>query len=283
MSPNALYALVLVAAVGHASWNAMVKSSSDRLLMLASIRVVGLLAGLVVAGLVPLPSVESIPFLVAAAAAHYLYYALMLNAYRVGDMSQVYPIARGIAPLLVAFLASIFAGELLGPLSALAVLFISVGIFLLAWSGRTVNRQAVCFALLTGVAIAGYSFLSGLGIRKSQSLLGYIAWLEIATGVGMVSVAYVRRKSVLLEFARTKWQSGLIAGLLSVTGYAISLWAMSVLAMASVVALRETSVVFAAIIGSVFLREGFAGRRVAAAAVVVAGIVLLSVGAHPHA
>ena len=256
----------------------MVKSSSDRLLMLASIRLVGLLAGLIVAGLVPLPSVESVPFLVAAAVVHYLYYALLLNAYRVGDMSQVYPIARGIAPVLVAFLASLFAGEPVGQLATLAVFLISVGIFLFGWSGRTLNRKSVCFALLTGVAIAGYSFLSGLGIRKSQSLLGYVAWLEIATGVGMVLVAYVRRKAVLVEFARTEWQSGFIAGLLSVTGYAISLWAMSVLTLALVVALRETSVVFAAIIGSVFLHEGFARRRVAAAAVVVAGIVLLSLG-----
>ena len=278
MSLNALYALIVVAAFAHASWNAMVKSSSDRLLMLASIRLVGLLVGLIVAGLVPLPSVESVPFLVAAAVVHYLYYALLLNAYRVGDMSQVYPIARGIAPVLVALLASLFAGEPLGQLATLAVLLVSVGIFLLGWSGRTLNRKSVCFAILTGVAIAGYSFLSGLGIRKSQSLLGYVAWLEIATGVGMVLVAYVRRKAVLVEFARTEWQSGFIAGLLSVTGYAISLWAMSVLTLALVVALRETSVVFAAIIGSVFLHEGFARRRVAAAAVVVAGIVLLSLG-----
>jgi drug/metabolite transporter (DMT)-like permease len=259
----------------------MVKGSSDRLLLLASIRVVGLLAGLAVALAVPLPSVESIPFLLAAAAVHYLYYALMLNAYRVGDMSQVYPIARGIAPILVALLAALLAGEVLGPLSALAVLVLSAGIFVLALSGRTINRQAVVFALLTGGAIAGYSFLSGLGIRRSQSPFGYIAWLEIATGVGMASVAYVRRKSVLVAFARTQWRSGLIAGSLSVAGYAIALWAMSVLTMAPVVALRETSVVFAAIIGSVFLREGFAGRRVAAAATVLAGIVLLTV-AEPY-
>jgi drug/metabolite transporter (DMT)-like permease len=168
----------------------------------------------------------------------------------------------------------------LGPQSALAVLILSVGIILLALSGHTFNRQAVVLALLTGVTIAGYSFLSGLGIRKSQSLLAYIAWLEIATGLGMASVACVRRKSVLAEFARTQWRTGLIAGLLSVTGYAIALWAMSVLPMAPVVALRETSVVFAAIIGSVFLREGFAGRRVASAATVMVGIVLLSVGAN---
>lgn len=280
MPHSTLYALVLAAAVAHASWNAMVKNSGDRLLMLASIRVVGLLTGLAVAAVVPLPSAESVPFLLAAATVHYLYYALMLNAYRVGDMSQVYPIARGVAPLLVAVLAAVLAGELLGPLSALAVLVVSTGIFLLAWSGHTVNRKAVVLALLTGVAIASYSFLSGLGVRKSQSLLGYIAWLEIATGVGMASVAYVRRKPVLVEFARTQWRSGLVAGVLAVAGYAIALWAMSVLAMAPVVALRETSVVFAAIIGSVFLREGFAGRRVAAATTVLVGIVLLGVGAH---
>ena len=201
----------------------------------------------------------------------------MLNAYRVGDMGQVYPIARGIAPLLVALLAACYAGEFLGPLSAMAVFVLSVGISLLAMSGHTVNRNAVILALLTGIAIAAYSFLSGLGIRKSQSLLGYIAWLEIATGVGMVSLACIRRKSVLVDFARTQWCSGLIAGMLSVTEYAIALWAMSILAMAPVVALRETSVVFAAVIGSVFLREGFAGRRVAAAAIVVVGIVLLTV------
>ena len=258
----------------------MVKSSGDRLLMLASIRVVGLLAGLAVAAVVPRPSAESIPFLLAAAGVHYLYYALMLGAYRAGDMSQVYPIARGIAPLLVALFAAALAGELLGPLSTLAVFVLSAGIFLLALSGHAVNRKAVGLALLTGVAIAGYSFLSGLGIRKSQSLLGYIAWLEIATGLGMASVAYLRRKSVLVEFARTQWRSGLIAGLLSVAGYAIALWAMAVLAMAPVVALRETSVVFAALIGSVFLREGFGGRRVAAAATVLVGIVLLGVGAN---
>lgn len=278
MQHGALYALVLVAAVAHASWNAMVKSSGDRLLMLASIRVVGLLAGLAVAVVVPLPSAESIPYLLAAAAVHYLYYALMLGAYRAGDMNQVYPIARGSAPLLVALLAAVLAGERLGPLPTLAVLVLSFGIFLLASSGRSVNRKAVVLALVTGIAIAGYSFLSGLGTRKSQSLLGYIAWLEVATRIGMASVAYVRRKPVLVEFARTQWRSGLVAGSLSVTGYGIALWAMSALALAPVVALRETSVVFAAIIGSVFLREGFAGRRVAAAVTVVVGIALLAAG-----
>lgn len=247
--------------------------------MLAAIRAGGLVAGLVVASLVPSPSAQSLPFLLAAAGIHYLYYALMLNAYRVGDLSQVYPIARGVAPLLVAVLAALLCGEMLGPLATLAALVLAAGILALARSGQDIERKAVIFALLTGTAIAGYSFLSGIGVRKSQSLLGYIAWLEIATGLGMASVAYVRRRSVVGEFIRTQWRIGLVAGLLSVSGYAIALWAMTVMPMASVVALRETSVVFAAAIGSVMLQEGFATRRMVAATAVLVGVVLLGMGA----
>lgn len=255
----------------------MVKGSGDRLLMLAAIRVVGLVVGLPVALLVPAPAAQSLPYLAGAACVHYAYYALLLNAYRVGDMSQVYPIARGISPLLVALLAAALAGEVLGPLSALAILLLSGGILVLALSGGHFNRPAVAFALLTGVAISGYSFLSGVGIRQSGSLLGYIAWLEIATGLGMGSVALARRRSAVVDFVRGQWRAGLAAGLLSVVGYGIALWAMSVLAMAPVVALRETSVVFAAIIGSVFMGEGFAGWRIVAAVAVVIGIVLLGI------
>jgi drug/metabolite transporter (DMT)-like permease len=271
--------VVLLSAIAHASWNAMVKKSGDRLLMLASIRAVGLTAGIVVAIVVPFPSVQSLTFLFGAAAIHYAYYALMLNSYRVGDMSQVYPIARGVAPLLVVLFGTFLAGETLNILSIIAISVLSLGILWLAFSGKAISRHALLFAIGTGIAIAGYSFLSGLGIRKSGSTLGYIAWLEIATGVGMTSVAYFRRRDIVTEFVQTNWLSGLIAGLLSVTGYAIALWAMTMAAMAPVVALRETSVVFAAIIGSVFLGEGFVARRVAASIAVALGVVLLGMAA----
>jgi drug/metabolite transporter (DMT)-like permease len=279
MPLGTLYAVVLISAIAQASWNAMVKKSGDRLLMLASIRVVGLTAGIVVETVVPPPSVQSLTFLIGAAAIHYAYYALMLNSYRVGDMSQVYPIARGVAPLLVVLLGTFLAGDTLNGLSTIAVCVLSLGILWLAFSGKTISRHAFIFAIGTGIAIAGYSFLSGLGIRKSGSILGYIAWLEIATGVGMTSVAYFRRRDIVAEFIQTNWRSGLIAGLLSVTGYAIALWAMTMAAMASVVALRETSVVFAALIGSVFLGEGFAIRRIAASITVAFGVILLSMAA----
>ncbi len=189
--------------------------------MLVAIRVVGLAGGIVVASIVPLPSVQSLPFLVAAAATHYVYYALMVNSYRVGDMSQVYPVARGLAPLLIVLLGAFLAGEVLNGLSILAIGIISAGIFALAISGRSINKSAIMFAVCTGVSIAGYSFLSGLGIRKSESLLGYIAWLEIATGVGMVSVGYFRRRDTVIKFARTEWQTGLVLSVISVVGYAI--------------------------------------------------------------
>lgn len=190
-------------------------------------------------------------------------------------MSQVYPISRGIAPLLVLLPGMALAGELLGTVSMLAVCLLSAGALLLA-TGGTSNRKVVVLALCTGVVIAAYSFISGVGIRKSGSLFGYIAWLEISTGVGMVTVACTRGKAALVTFAHAHRRSSLAAGSLAVSGYAIALVAMSVAPIAQVVALRETSVVFAACIGSVFLGEGFGARRISASLVVAAGLVLLA-------
>jgi drug/metabolite transporter (DMT)-like permease len=277
MPVSAAYAAVLVAALAHASWNALLKNSGDRVLMLASIRLVGLIAGIATAAVVPLPSVQSLPYLIGAAAIHYAYYALMIGSYRVGDMNQMYPIARGIAPLLVLLPGALLAGDKFGGPSLLAVCVLSAGILLLASGGKSTSRQALILAVCTGIAIAGYSFLSGQGIRKSGSLLGYIAWLEICTGIGMVCFACTRTKAALATFALAHWRSGMAAGLLSVGGYAIALVAMSVAPIAQVVALRETSVVFAACIGSLFLGEGFGARRIAASGVVAAGLVLLAV------
>ena len=281
MPVSVAYAAVLVAALAHASWNALLKNSADRVLMLSAIRLVGLVAGIVAAAIAPLPSRESLPYLIGAAAIHYVYFALMIRSYRVGEMNQVYPIARGTAPLFVLLAGAWLAGEQFSELAVLAVGLVSAAILLLA-SGTTSsakprNRKAIVLAICTGISIAGYSLLSGQGIRKSGSLLGYIAWLEISTGVGMVCFAATRNRQVLAEFAAMHWRSSLAAGILSVCGYAVALFAMSVAPIATVVALRETSVVFAACIGALFLGESFGGRRIAASIVVMAGLVLLAV------
>ncbi|HEU4853130.1 MAG TPA: DMT family transporter [Telluria sp.] len=276
MPVSAAYAAVLVSALAHASWNAVLKNSGDRALMLSSIRLIGLVAGIVVAAFVAPPSAESLPYLAGAAAIHYAYFALMIGSYRVGDMNQVYPIARGIAPMLVLLPGAWIAGEAVGGISLLAVGLISAGVLLLASGGTSTNRKALFLAVCTGISIAGYSVLSGEGIRRSGSLLGYIAWLEISTGVGMVGFACTRSKAVLSAFAVAHWKPALAAGVLSISAYAVALLAMSVAPIAQVVALRETSVVFAACIGSLFLGERFGARRIAASIVVAAGLVLLS-------
>lgn len=275
MSLTVLYAAVLLSALTHAGWNALVKTSGDRLLMLASIRSLGLVAGITVAIFVPLPSAESVPYLIAAACFHYVYYAMMLNSYRLGDISQVYPIARGTAPLIVVFLGIFLAGELLDRPTLLGIFILSSGLFILSISGSRINRMALVFAFGTGIAISGYSFLSGLGVRESATLLGYIAWLEIAKGAGLTLFALYRRKGLVLPYLKHNWRSSLVAGFLSVTSFTVSVAVMSVAPIAPVVALRVTSVVFAAAIGSIFLQEGYAGKRITAAVVVVIGVVLI--------
>jgi multidrug transporter EmrE-like cation transporter len=149
MTVSAAYAAVLL-------WNALLKNSGDRVLMLASIRLVGLAAGIVTAAIVPLPSPQALPYLLGAAALHYAYFALMIASYRVGDMNQVYPIARGIAPLLVLLPGAVLAGEVFGAVPMLAVCLLSAGVLLLASGAKAANRKAIMLAVCRpgGYAIA---------------------------------------------------------------------------------------------------------------------------------
>ncbi len=271
-------AAVLAAAFAHASWNALVKSSPDRLLMLTAIRVVGLITGITLATQVPLPDAGAWPFLVLAAVCHTLYFALMLQSYRLGDMSQAYPIARGTAPILVTILSAAFVGEVPSLNSWLAVSLISLGILIIALSGAHFNRPLVVFALITGVVISGYSLLSGVGIRRTSNWLSYVAWLEIFVSCGMVFYVAIKHRAEAIAFANDHWTMGVLAGVLSVGGYMVALWAMTRNAIGPIVALRETSVVFAAILGSVILKEGFAKKRVGAALLVALGVVLMAFG-----
>jgi drug/metabolite transporter (DMT)-like permease len=276
MPVEAIYGVVLLAAFAHALWNAMVKASSDRLLALATIRTVGLVFGCLLIFFVPMPDAESWPFLIAAIFVHYAYYAFMLGGYRVGDLSQVYPIARGIAPLLVTGLAASLAGERLSVGQLAAVLLTSTGIAVLAFGRGAPQKGAVTFAVATGVTIAGYTFLNGLGARLGGTVLGYLALLEIGTGAGVVLFTVLRRRAEILVFGRSQGFRGVAAGFLSVGGYLAGLWAITLLPMGPVTAVRETSVVFGAIIGVVVLRESYGPLRIAAACLVAAGIVALT-------
>lgn len=271
--------LVLFAALLHACWNAVVKADSDRLVSLSLVMAVGGVMGGIAALFLPLPVAAAWPYLIGSVLIHNVYYACLLSAYRHGDLSHVYPIARGLGPLLVALLSGRLIGEALTLVEGGGVLVLSVGIVGLAFSRgwpRHLEGRATLYAIATGFTIAGYTICDGMGARASGNALGYIAWLNILEGPGLLAVALWQRGARLLPYLRQHWWRGAAGGVIATVGYGIAIWALSQGAMAHVAAVRETSVLFAAVIGTVLLKEGFGGRRILAAAMVVAGLLLMN-------
>ncbi len=279
MSSPSLYviALVLVAALLHATWNAIVKGSGDRLLALALVNAGHIMTGLVLVVLYAPPAREAWGFIAASTFIHFFYYAFLLMAYRLGDFSQVYPIARGVAPVLVALGAWGVAGEVL-PLQAwVAILVISGAIAAQAFGRRKVdiNTGAVVAALLTGLTIAAYTVADGLGVRASGNALGYIGWLFMLEGFSIIVLFWLGRERVRTLPMRS-WVIGITGGLLSSLAYGLAIYAKSLTTLGSVSAIRETSVVMAALIGIIWFGERPWKLRIASAAIVVAGIIMLA-------
>ena len=276
-------ALVLLAAVLHATWNAFVKTGGDRLVVIALAMAAPAPFCALALPFVPVPAAAAWPFLVASIVIHTVYYATLLNAYRHGDLSQVYPIARGTAPPLVALGAWVLAGERLNVQELAGVLVVSAGIVSLAWRRRgTIRRDgevgAIGFALMTSTAIGLYSVTDGLGVRSAGSAASYILWLFALEGLPILAFALWRRRADIAGAFAPNLKTGIGAGVISSLAYGIVIWAMSLAPMAHVAALRETSVIMAAAIGAVLLKEPFGGHRITAAAVVAGGAVLLQMG-----
>ncbi|HYR66184.1 MAG TPA: DMT family transporter [Reyranella sp.] len=275
MSAALLYGLVIGSAIAHAVWNALVKSAGDRALTMVAIRTAGLVLGLMALPFVDWPAPESWKWLALTAAVMFAYYALLIRSYGAGDMSVVYPLARGLAPVLTTIAAFLAIGETLSTGQIVAVVLISLGIMALSF-GAGASRHAVGFALATGIAVATYSFFAGLGVRTAGTVLGFQACLEIVTGLGMVGYALTSRRADLLGYARRHGAVGLFAGAVSVFGFLAYLVAARSLPLGPVTALRETSVIFGAVLGTIVLREGFGLRRIGAAVLVTGGIMLLA-------
>lgn len=272
--------LVLLAAVFHATWNALVKTSSDRFLTATCNLGTGTCLGVFVLPLVPLPSAEVWPYLIVSVAVHSAYHLFLISAYRFGDLSHVYPLARGSAPLLVTALAAAAAGEVPSALGAAAILMMSLGVASLSFdrsSGTDIRMRPIILALATGVLIAVYTVIDGLGIRSAANPWTYIVWLMFLEGISFMAWTALRRRRDVAPYLRREWKQALAVGLLSKLAYGLILFALAQGAMAHVSALRETSVLFAALIGAVLLKEPFGIRRAAAAAVIVFGVVLLQV------
>ncbi len=269
---------VLAAAVAHASWNAIAHGIKDRLVAFALIGAGGLVPAVPLLIASPLPAPASRVYLGVSVLLHVAYQLLLMRCYRVGEFSQVYPLARGISPVLVTGAAWLLVGEHLAGPQLAGVLLIPAGLACLVFIGRRPGRPALAAAAGTGLAIASYTVVDGIGVRLSGSASGYIAWLMTLEGVVIPVAAVAIRRSALAGQVRGVWLVGLAGGVLSVAAYGLVLWAQTHAALALVAALRETSIIIGAVIGALVFREPFGRPRTAATILVVAGILLLNAG-----
>ncbi|MDA0221818.1 MAG: DMT family transporter [Proteobacteria bacterium] len=275
MNP-AILAIVLLAALLHALWNGLVKASGDRTATLGLISAGHVLLGVTLAMFVPVPDSASWPYIAASTFIHFGYYFMLNRSYLLGDLSVVYPIARGIAPLLVALGAVAVADEYLPVWVWGGIAAISGGILLLSLQSLRKNPSPamILTALTTGVCIAAYSLVDGLGVRVSQSPLGYIAWLFIME-ILVAAFIFHRRGRDMFRLPRNALLFGILGGLISATAYGLVIYAKSLALLGAVSALRETSVLFAALIGVVLLGERPWRLRLFAAGIVVIGVILV--------
>ena len=300
--PTEIVAIVLVAALAHASWNALVKSDDDRLVTLGAANAVRFLLCIPIVLALPLPDRASWPYLAASSILHVGYYTFLISAYRFGDLSKVYPLARGLSPLIVAAGAYAFAGEQLSPIALVGVAVACTGIASLSLGGgatparsarvhagalssagdgaaqaRT-DRRGVVFAAGTAVFIAAYTVTDAMGARLSGHAVSYVAWLSILDGLPMLLVAGVLRRAGLAHHLAARAWKSVAGGALQLTAYGLVVWSLALAPMAAVSALRETSVLFAAIIGVKLLGEPLGTHRITATALVAAGIMLIEWG-----
>jgi drug/metabolite transporter (DMT)-like permease len=276
--PLAVTLAVLAAAVTHATWNAIAHGIKDQTLAFALIGVGGIVVAIPLVILAAMPRPDCWPYLAGSIAIHVFYNLLLMRCYRYGEFGQVYPLARGISPLVVTILAAVFVHEHLALPQIGGVLVVSAGLATLVLAGRRPGRPAFLAAVGTGLTIAAYTTVDGVGVRLSASPVGYIGWLMLLESLCVPMFALVRRRDVVLKQSPRVLASGLAAGALSVLAYGLVLWAQTRGALAPIAALRETSVIFGAIIGTLVFREPFGRARIVATVLVVAGIVLLNVG-----
>jgi drug/metabolite transporter (DMT)-like permease len=282
---SGVLAAVLGAAALHALWNSLVKSASDKFLSSAVVALWCGVAAVVAALVLPRPAAVAFPFIVASAIIHIVYFMLVGQLYRSADLSAAYPIMRGLAPLIAAVIALATLGEAPGPIASLGGAALVAGVVAMGASGFAhgrINRPTILVAVANSAVIAIYSVIDGQGARLSGAgsafAFAYNSWADALTALSYLPIIlFLRGRAVVATFAQD-WRRGLIGGLAAFFGYAIVVWAMTRAPIAAVAALRETSVVFAAIIGVAVLGEPFHAQRAMAVLVILAGVILLRIG-----
>ena len=274
-----VFVAVLFAAACHAGWNALIKVGLDPLSTTTLISVGSGIVALAFAPFVGTPAPAAWPWLLASVVIHLVYFASLIESYRTGDLGQVYPIARGSAPLMTAAITSVFVGEKLSALGWIGIVALVAGVLLLSARGgrhlAEIDRRAIGFALFTALTICAYSVVDGIGARLSVNPNGYSVWLFVGIAVVMVPYALYRDGRDVIPAMQRFWLRGFAGGALQVLSYGIAIWAMTVAPIAIVATLRETSVLFGAAIAVVVLKEPLRAVRVIAACLIVCGLVLI--------
>ena len=272
-----VFSLVLLAAALHAIWNAVIKGTGDKTIAIGLVALGHMVLGLIGAAILPLPDIKVIPFIIASTLIHWGYYYGLTTAYKFGDLSLIYPIARGISPVIVTFVAFFWIDERLSWVEMSGVLLISSGILFLGLRSLSNEKSitALVFALTTGMLIAAYSVTDGFGVRLTENPLSYIVWLFIAEGF-VVFYIFVRFKVRLLKSSFSEIMLGFFAGVISTVAYGLALYAKSLAPLGIVTALRETSVIIATLIGVLWFKEKPIGYRIGAASIVFCGIIFLT-------
>ncbi len=280
-----LVAAVLGGAMLHAGWNALVKSGQDKAADTALLHFMAAGVALPLALWAGLPRVASWPFIGLSMLIHIGYYSALVGAYQHGELGITYPIMRGLAPLLVALGSAALIGEVPTAAAWLGIVGVTLGVALvgLAHPGRALHHhKALAYAFANAVIIASYTVVDALGARASGSAFSYVLWLSVVSALPYPLLVWWQRgragRPALRVHARQRWGRATIGGAASIGSYAIALWAMTQAPVASVAALRETSVLFAAVFGTLMLKERFGLQRGLGTLVVVAGVMALRAG-----
>ena len=255
-----VFCILLFAALLHASWNAIVKAGTDKLYSAISVSGSATLIALVLLPFSPQPSAASWPFLIVSCALQVVYTVLVAKTYQVSDMSQTYPL---------------MLGDRLSWLAWSGIGVICLSILAMAMNGRMKSRKGIWLALLNACFIAGYTLVDGTGVRLSETALGYTLWTFFMNGFCLLGWAMVARRREASGYLRLHWKKGLLGGVGTMGSYGLALWAMTQAPLAVVAALRETSILFGALIAFLLLKEKVAGLRIAAALGIAGGAILL--------
>ena len=276
--PLNIFLAIILAAFLHAVWNAMVKNEDNKYVAVTAIVLGHVPVSVLIILLTPIPSVESIPFIILSALLHIGYEWYLLSAYRFGDLTKVYPIARGTAPILITIVSLIFLGVALSNFEILGIIIISLGILSLSLQGAKgiKNRSAVIYALVTGFFIMGYSITDGYGARVSNSFLSYMGWSFILNATIFPIILKINNKSeIITKIFKEGKKIFFIGGTLSYIVYGIVIWGFTQAPIALITALRETSIIFALLIGTFFLKEKFTLLKTVAVLTIFFGVILL--------